>query len=625
VASGIFRRSLAAVAAASIAAVLLTAGPAYLVARRLYSESNEVALGDTARAIAAALPKQAIADISSDRTGELRRYARQVAAGSGLRITIVAPDGSVAADSGADPSSMDNHAGRPEIAEALRGRVATASRRSSTVGMELFYAAAPIPGLVGGVSGALRVAADLPALEARLGPARLALALAAIAAALAALAAAALYSRQATRPIARLAAAAADYVSAVPPAAGAPPGRPSRGKPSATGARRPFPAFHLEEGPEEIRLLGRAFGTMAGELAERAASAEADARERRALLDGMSEAVLALDGNLAVRQANPAAATLLCLGSPEAAIGCCLLEAGRSPELEAAAREALERGERIESELALYGKEGERWYQVVASPLGRAPSAVDSEAEAAGLVLVLNDITRLRRLERVRSDFVANVSHELRTPIQVIKGFAESLTEGALGEPERAGRFLGIIERNAERMEAIIEDLLSLARLEQEGERELERRPTAVAAILAAARDSVLPKAEARQVRIELDCDSALTASLNAGLVEQALVNLLDNAVRYSPPGSTVFVTARAGEGGPGAAIEVRDRGPGIPASDLPRIFERFYRVDKGRSRESGGTGLGLAIVKHVAEAHGGSVSAESWEGEGSLFRMTLP
>jgi two-component system phosphate regulon sensor histidine kinase PhoR len=236
---------------------------------------------------------------------------------------------------------------------------------------------------------------------------------------------------------------------------------------------------------------------------------------------------------------------------------------------------------------------------------------------------VLGDITALRRLERVRRDFVANVSHELRTPVQLVKGFAETLREGALEEPEQARRFVGIIERNAARMESLISDLLSLASLEREDGLRLKTELTSIAPILEGARQAILPKAAGKNMTVLVECDEALEVKAEAGLLEQAVVNLIDNAVKYSPPDTSVHVSAWAEQGF--LLIEVRDQGFGIPASDLGRIFERFYRVDKARSRDLGGTGLGLAIVKHIAMAHGGDVSVESWEGEGSTFKIRIP
>jgi two-component system phosphate regulon sensor histidine kinase PhoR len=356
---------------------------------------------------------------------------------------------------------------------------------------------------------------------------------------------------------------------------------------------------------------------MAAEIGARVSAAEAQGREFEAILDAMAEAVLALDSGLAITIANPAAEALF--GLDEKIAGRGLLEATRSSGLQDVAADCLASGERRAVEIALY-LPSERFFQALAAPLRAGASG---ESGSAGVVLVLGDITELRRLERVRRDFVANVSHELRTPVQLVKGFAETLREGALRDPEQAVRFVGIIERNAERMESLISDLLSLASLEREGREWLAAESSDIEAILEAAREAILPKAEARETRLLVECPKGLAAKVDAGLLEQAIINLIDNAVKYSPPRKSVWIRTRSEQGL--IVIEVQDQGIGIPARDLPRVFERFYRVDKARSRELGGTGLGLAIVRHIAIAHGGKASVESYEGEGSTFRITLP
>jgi len=239
-------------------------------------------------------------------------------------------------------------------------------------------------------------------------------------------------------------------------------------------------------------------------------------------------------------------------------------------------------------------------------------------------LVVLNDATQLRRLENIRRDFVSNVSHELKTPITSIKGFVETLRDGALEHREHAERFLGIIARHAERLHAIIEDLLALSRLEQGDESyDIPRSETALTDVMQAAILDCAAKAEAQRVTVVPTCAAALRATVNAPLLEQAIVNLLENAITYSNPDSCVWVSARQDDAM--LVIDVRDQGVGIPHDHLDRIFERFYRVDKARSRERGGTGLGLAIVKHIAQVHGGQVSVTSTVGQGSTFTLRIP
>jgi two-component system phosphate regulon sensor histidine kinase PhoR len=258
--------------------------------------------------------------------------------------------------------------------------------------------------------------------------------------------------------------------------------------------------------------------------------------------------------------------------------------------------------------------------------------------------VVLHDVTRLRRLETVRRDFVANVSHELRTPITSIKGFVETLLDGAMNNPADAERFLKILAAQADRLNGIIEDLLILSRVEQDAQKAgIALEPGSIRDVLTAAIDVCHLKAAERNVQVELVCESGFRARINAALLEQAVVNLVDNAVKHSGEGQTVHVEAaqvkagqvegahvepgqvEAGQTDVEVVIRVRDHGCGISPEHLPRLFERFYRADKARSRKLGGTGLGLAIVKHIAQAHGGRATADSTPGVGSVFCLYLP
>jgi two-component system phosphate regulon sensor histidine kinase PhoR len=241
-----------------------------------------------------------------------------------------------------------------------------------------------------------------------------------------------------------------------------------------------------------------------------------------------------------------------------------------------------------------------------------------------GVLVVLHDVTRLHQLENVRRDFVANVSHELKTPITSIKGFVETLMDGAVENPEDARRFLSIISRQADRLNAIFEDLLSLSRIEQENERGgigLEER--SVGDVIDEALQSCLFHAQERQIELEKEYPENLKALINPNLLEQAIVNLVDNAIKFSESGQRVKVRAHVLD--KSLEIQVIDSGKGIDRIHLPRIFERFYRVDKARTRREGGTGLGLAIVKHIAQAHGGFATVKSELGSGSVFSIHIP
>jgi two-component system phosphate regulon sensor histidine kinase PhoR len=571
----VFKRVFAALSLVSIVAVsaFFVVGLAALEAA--YTRAGGASLAQAVSALAAVIPEEA------RRRGEAASaWCSAVAASGGYRATIIAPDGSVVADSDTEHVVMENHASRPEVAAALRGNVGIDRRKSATLGRYFTYAASPI---AGGRSGVLRLAMEVPTLKAAMSGARVALAAAAFLLLAAQIAAAALVGRSLSLPISRLAA-----------------------KAKAHGIRT------VGDKTEDVLVLSDAIDSMIAEIAERARIAEEQGHRLAAVLDAIPEAVTAVDSAARIVSANRAALDLFGEG---AAAGRSILEAFRSTAIQELVEECLAEGRIVRADISLF-LPSERSFAATAAPIP------GTDQHAAGAVLVLAEVTEIRRLERIRRDFVANVSHELRTPVQLVKGFAEALEDGALSDPEKASRFVGMIGRNAERMEELISDLLSLASLERE-EIVIETASSFIAPILESARETVRAKPSASDTDIDILCDQRLEAVVNAGLLEQAVINLLDNAVKYSPPGSRVAVKAKAE--GEKLVIEVRDRGIGIPAADIGRIFERFYRVDKARSRELGGTGLGLAIVRHIALAHGGSVSVESWEGEGSTFRMELP
>ena len=289
----------------------------------------------------------------------------------------------------------------------------------------------------------------------------------------------------------------------------------------------------------------------------------------------------------------------------------------RNSDLRRLAELALASEQSVEDDIVLRGHQ-DRILQVCGTSLR------DLKGRSIGAVLVLHDVTHYRHLENVRRDFVANVSHELKTPIASIKGFVETLLDGASENPEDAKRFLRIVAKQADRLNQIIEDLLSLSKIEQSEEQaNLPLEEAGIKDILDAAVNDCLAPAAERRIRINVSCDTDLLANINARLLEQAVVNLLDNAIKYSEPGEEVLITARALANE--VLISVTDHGCGIDRDHLPRLFERFYRADKARSRKLGGTGLGLAIVKHIVQAHRGRVSVQSTPGKGSTFTIHLP
>lgn len=367
----------------------------------------------------------------------------------------------------------------------------------------------------------------------------------------------------------------------------------------------------------ETRELSEAMNALSADLDRRISQLERQRDEQRLILQSMSNGVVALDLEHRVLSLNEAAERMLRL-SGDGSRGRLLVEIARQPALDRLVHRAVAEGGQVRGEVTLEG-EPRLIVEATAQPLR------SGHQETAGVLILLNDVTQLRRLETLRSDFAANVSHELRTPITNIKGYVETLLEVGTDDQDQTRRFLEVIKGNSDRLAAIIEDLLSLARLEQPGAREaIERTEVTVVSICAEVLGSLAATARAKSISIEVDVDRRLRVRVNRHLMEQALANLVSNAIKYSRPQTTVVIRAHAVEPGR-VRITVRDHGPGIAAEHLPRLFERFYRVDKARSRELGGTGLGLAIVKHIALVHGGTISVETTVGEGSSFILEVP
>ena len=362
--------------------------------------------------------------------------------------------------------------------------------------------------------------------------------------------------------------------------------------------------------------LAVTLNNMAAQLEEQIGVVTQQGNQQEAILSSMQEGVLALDPQAHVIALNPAAEALLSVTSPRAR-GRTVQEVIRNVGLQRLLTEAMSNAGPTTGEIVLRGDE-ERFVQVTATALR------DVAARDLGILVVLNDITQLRWLENIRRDFVANVSHELKTPITSIKGFVETLRDGAMADPPQAERFLEIVGRHADRLNAIIEDLLSLSRLEQSNQvAEIPRPVVQLSPIIEAAVLDCSAKAAARQITILPSCSAGLFVEAKAPLLEQAIVNLLDNAISYSNPAGTVWLCARGRDGE--VRIDVRDEGIGIAPEHVSRIFERFYRTDRARDRASGGTGLGLAIVKHIVQIHDGQVEVDSQVGQGSTFSLRLP
>ncbi|MGP0628457.1 two-component system histidine kinase PnpS [Nitrospina sp. 32_T5] len=522
----------------------------------------------------------------------LRQLADELSRAGGMRVTVITVKGNVIADSHRDPSQMDNHATRPEVVKALKGGHGSSQRYSHTVKEELMYVAVPYRHN-GQVTGVVRTALPLTLIHETLEGITYKIALAGLVIALIATPISLFVSRRISRPLLAMKEHAERFAS---------------------GDLRS--RIHVE-GPQDIDNLADALNTMAAQLDDRIRTITAQHNEQEAILASMVEGVIAVDSDEAIISINQSAAEFLEV-RVEDAQGRSVPEVFRHSQIQQFIRKALKSREPVESDLVLDRPDNEWYLQAVGTVLK------DAGDTTIGAVIVLNDVTRLRRLENMRRDFVANVSHELRTPITSIKGFVETLLSGALNEPDNADRFLQIVARQADRLNAIIDDLLSLSRIEQDSEREgIVIKETGLRQLLETAIQQCNARALEKNIVIELDCDPELKVALNPPLMEQAVVNLVDNAIKYSGEDTTVRVAAAAAH--QQVVVSVKDQGRGIESEHLPRLFERFYRVDKARSRQMGGTGLGLAIVKHIAQAHGGKVSVKSKVGEGSVFHIHLP
>ena len=555
--------------------------------KRVYLEETAASLGTQAR-----LAEVMVAEkMAGDQSGAIDALCKSIGSKVSTRITVILPSGLVIGDSEEDPDRMDNHTDRPEIREALEGKEDMSSRYSTTLAKEMMYVAIPLK-IDGSIIGVVRTATPVASISQTIRGIYFQIALAGLVVALLAVIISFLAARRFDRPLQEIKEGALRFAGG--------------------------DLHHrlLPGGSDEINTVADALNTMASQLNERIQTITRQRNELETVLGSMVEGVLAVDHEERIIRFNRAAGNLFRV-DPAAVQGKSIQEAIRNPDLHRFVSDTLSRRETTEGEIVV-ANGGEH--------ILRAHGTLffDPAGSRSGALVVLSDVTHLKKLEQVRRDFVANVSHELKTPITTVKGFVETLRDGALKTPEDANKFLEIISRNADRLNAILEDLLSLSRIEQDEERaQLSLQPGKIREVLEAARMACEKKSSEKNVSIEIICDPDVQANINPDLLEQAVVNLIDNAVKYSDPGSRVEVEGLRADGE--ALIRVRDSGCGIPEEHIPRLFERFYRVDKARSRQLGGTGLGLAIVKHIVLAHGGQVMVESIPEKGSTFTIHLP
>lgn len=566
--------------------VALVAVAGYLVVKvdRFYLDQVESGLTAQARILAASMVREPA-------PAAMETFHRRLGRSATTRLTVIDPTGRVLSDSEGDAASMENHAGRAEVDAALKGGVGVATRFSTTIRTRTMYVAVPVI-RDGAVAGVVRAALPVTATDALVSALNHRVALAAAAAALGVALLSIWTARRISRPLEHLRATAERF---------------------AGGDLR---ARAADSTWVEMSSLATALNGMALALDERMRTVVQQRNELQAVLSGMVESVLAIDRAERVMSFNPAAARVFGL-DPARDRGRSLYEIIRAPDVQRLALGVLQDGMPVEA--AIEFDQGEQRFLRV-----RGSALLDAAGMRVGAILVFEDETTVRRLELVRREFVANASHELKTPITAIKGYVETLTDGACDDPAQAKRFLGIVARQADRLESIVNDLLVLSRVEHEQDGTVVMRQSVpLADLVQGAVQACAGAAGAKGMTVTVECPAELRVTVNARLVEQAVINLIDNAIKYSEPGQPLLVTGSATA--EGVCLAVTDQGCGIAREHLDRVFERFYRVDKARSQELGGTGLGLAIVKHIAAMHHGRVAVESTPGKGSTFTIVLP
>jgi two-component system phosphate regulon sensor histidine kinase PhoR len=526
---------------------------------------------------------------------QIQRLCEQMGSASGVRYTVMDVRGKVLGDSREGPQTMVSHFDRPEFQAALKGRVGSHVRSSETLKHPMMYVAVPIQE-DGKVMAVLRTSVDMAELQITLNSINGKIFYYGLITVLIMAALSLGFGWKITRPLDQLRRGAERF---------------------AKGDLN----HRLSVSPSrEIGALAESMNSMAGQLDERLRTIIAQKNEQQAVLSSMIEGVVALNTDGHIISLNKAAARML-KTSPDEAIGRIVEEIIRNTELQQFVRQTLDSREPLEDQITLHetGQQEQYWQ-------AHGTAILDEKGNRIGALIVLNDVTHIRQLEQVRRDFVANVSHELKTPVTSIKGFIETLMDGAINNPQDAHRFLEIISRQTNRLNSIIDDLLTLSRIEQQNEHtEVEMEAVLLKPILTAAAGLCEIKAAEKNISIQIECDETLKAALNASLIEQAIVNLVDNAIKYSNPGGKVRIETVLKEKESEVLVKVHDNGCGIAKEHLPRLFERFYRVDKARSRTLGGTGLGLAIVKHIVHLHHGTVTVDSTVEKGSTFTLHLP
>ena len=529
--------------------------------------------------------------LSGSHAPEFQKRVRTLGGEIGTRLTVMAANGVVVADSHENPSEMDNHGTRPEILAARSHGLGTATRFSNTLDTRMMYLAVPIQEN-GRIVGYVRTSLALAAIDERLNHLRAIIALGAGLAAIVALILGFFVARRFVKPLTSMTTVAESM---------------ARGE-----YEQRLPATRTDE----IGKLAEALNRMAESSHNRMETITSDRNKLLAIIAGMTEGLVGVDQNERVVHMNGAAERILRASAVES-LGKPIWDVTRVGEVCQIFAKTLREKRDLQAELRLPARSSDLIVEMHTSPL------LDGQGDIAGAVVVLHDVSRLQRLETVRRDFVANASHELKTPITAIRGLVETLIDDKEIAPETQERFLTKIRDQSGRLSAIVTDLLTLSRLEAES-RGSGYVPLDLREPVRASAQALIPAAEEKGIVLETQLpDVRVEVAGDNEALGQVVTNLLDNALKYTPKGGKVWVRLTSQSGN--AVLEVQDTGIGIEPRDRERIFERFYRVDKARSRELGGTGLGLSIVKHIVLAHNGKVSVDSTPGTGSTFRVSLP
>jgi len=523
-------------------------------------------------------------------TANLEQFTKRYDNLSGARVTLILPNGKVTADSREDASVMDNHSDRPEVVAALEGKLGVSERYSFTLKADFIYSALPVYDKQGKIVYILRTGYPLTGVQKEAKNANTALLLTVVFFTVVILVLGYMALKNLTKPVSDISSAAEKI---------------SKGDFS----QKLYPA-----GDDELKILAESLNSMAKQLDEKLDIIGEQDKLQQVVLKSMKEGILAVDYEERILLLNETAAEILGINDSNA-IGKTLQEVVRVSEIQKFFLKLLSEGNPQETEILLQ-HEKDKFLQLSGTLL------YDIDNKALGALVVFNDISNLKYLDTLKKDLVANVSHELRTPVTTIKGFIETLKEGAIDDPENAGRFLDIIAKHINRLNMLIDDLLILAKLEEKPD-EIKMDVDNISAVLGSVIEDYEFKAGEKKIKIKIECDDKLTGKINKHLIEQAIGNLVDNAIKYSDKKTNIEVGAFMKNDQ--LQIYVKDEGYGISDDHIPRLFERFYRVDKGRSRDEGGTGLGLAIVKHIVNTMNGTIDVESKPGKGTRFTLNIP